>query len=259
MTKVVSKSSVSGVVVACVVVWPSVADGRMRLRLIEGSTELARALTASELRNAGRLAPRAEVGLILGGSEDFDGRMLDWLGWELARTLVGLTNDRRELLPPNDPLEDALGLKAETELLDRRGPENPGRRLEASAVFTAVALIVGVISVGVMMAAPFVELLRLGLNDGRDLELPKGRMTGVKPFFLPGNLPFESSSSSSSPSLTVSLIDPSSTGAVGLINCDVETTFPIAAVGSMLTRLPTAEASICFAAIMLEVLSMTCA
>lgn len=196
----------------------SVADGRMRLRLMEGRIELARELTVSELRKAGRLGPSAEVGLILGGREDFDGRILDD-GWVLARwTLVGLTNDRRELLPPNDPLDDELGLKAETDPVDRRGPENPGRRLEASAVFTAVALIVGVISVGVMMAAPLVELFLLGLNDGRDLELPKGRMTGVKPFFLPPNFPFESSSSSSSPSLTVSLIDPSSTGDDGFIN-----------------------------------------
>lgn len=259
MTKVVSKSSVSGVVwVACDVVLSRVADGRIRLRLMEGRIELERALTVRELRNAGRLAPRADVGLILGGRDDFDGRMLDD-DWELARTLVGLTKDRRELLPPNDPLDDALGLKADTDPLDLRGPENPGRRLEASAVFTAVALIVGVISVGVMMAAPLVELFLFGLKDGRDLELPNGRMTGVKPFFLPGNFPFESSSSSSSPSLTVSLIDPSSTGAVGFISCDVEMTFPIAAVGSMFTLLSTAEASICFAAMMLEVLSMTCA
>ena len=127
--------------------------------------------------------------------------------------LVGLTKERRELLLP--PAEDELlelGLNAETEPLERRGPEN-GRRLDASAVLTAVALIVGIISVGVMMAGPLVDLFFLGLNVGRDLELPKGRITGVKPFFpFDGNLDFGSSSSSSSPSfIDESLIDPSST------------------------------------------------
>lgn len=170
----------------------------------------------------------------------------------LARTLVGRTKLLRELLPPND-VDDELGLKAETDPLDRRGALN-GLLLDASAVFTAVALIVGVISVGVMIDAPLVELFFFGLNVGRDLELPNGLMTGVKPFLLPGNLDF---GSSSSPLADDS--DPSSTAGVGLINCEVGDTTPTAAVGSMLTRLSTADASIDLARMTLDVLSMTCA
>lgn len=179
----------------------------------------------------------------------------------LARTLVGRTKDLRELLLPNDPLEDELGLNDDDELLERRGPAN-GRRLEASAVFTAVALIVGMISVGVMMAGPLDELFFFGLNVGRDLELPNGRITGVNPFFLLfPNFDLGSSSSSSSPSLAEdSPMDPSSTAGVGLIRSDDGvTTLPYAAVASMFKRLSTAEASIGFAKMMLEVLSMTCA
>lgn len=255
VTKVVSNSSGSGVVcVAWLAVPGRVEDGRMRLRLIDGRAELDAilGLTTSELRNAGRRAPpSAEVGWIRGVSDVLEGRMLD-VGWMLARTLVGRTKLLRELLPPND-VDDELGLKAETDPLDRRGALN-GLLLDASAVFTAVALIVGVISVGVMIDAPLVELFFFGLNVGRDLELPNGLMTGVKPFLPPGNLDF---GSSSSPPADDS--DPSSTAGVGLINCDVGDTTPTAAVGSMLTRLSTADASIDLARITLDVLSMTCA
>lgn len=256
VTKVVSKSSGSGVVcVACPFDLSSVADGRIRLRLIDGRMELdgARLPIARELRRAGRLAPRDEVGIIFGDREVREGRMLE-VGWILARTLVGLTKERREL-PPKVALDEELGLKADTDPLDRRGPEN--RRLEASAVFTAVALIVGMISLGVMIAGPFVELFRLGLKVGRERELPKGRMTGVNPFFF-GNFDLSSSSSSSSSFVDDSLIEPSSTAGVGFINCDDgEMPLEIAAVGSIFTRLSTADGSIGFAKMMLDVLSMT--
>lgn len=137
-----------------------------------------------ELRKAGRRGPpNVEVGDIFAAADVLDGR----------------TNERRELLPPNDGTFEELGLNADTDPLERRGPAK-GRRLDATAVFTDVALIVGIISVGVIIAGPFDELFFFGLNVGLDLELPKGRMTGVKPFFFDGNFDFESSSSSSSPS-----------------------------------------------------------
>lgn len=103
----------------------------------------------------------------------------------LALALVGLTKDLRELLePPEKPLVE-LGLNEATPPADeRRGALN--RRLDDSEDFTAVALIVGMISVGVMIAGPFVELFLFGLNEGRDLELPNGRITGVNPFFFEG-------------------------------------------------------------------------
>lgn len=65
---------------ACPVVLSSEADGRIRLRFIEGRMELAvRLLTVSELLNPGlRTAPpSAEDGRIRGVDEVLEGRMLD--------------------------------------------------------------------------------------------------------------------------------------------------------------------------------------
>lgn len=244
VTKVVSKSSGSGVVTeAAAVVLSSDALGRIRFRLIDGTIELdgARLLTTRELRSGGRRAPpNDELGTIRGVNEVLDGRMVE-AGWMFARALVGLTKVLRELLPPDGTLE--LGLKAATDPEERRGPEKPRRDSED---FTAVARIVGMISLGVMIAAPL-ELF-FGLNAGRDLELPNGRMTGVKPFFFCEDF-------ASSSSLTLSLIEPSRTAGVGLINCDVGDTTPTAAVGSIANLPSTADGRI--AAKILEVLSMT--
>lgn len=81
VTKVVSNSSGSGVVcVDCVVDFSREAVGRIRLRLIDGRTELEaiRLLMVRELRSGGRRAPPSDdVGKILGVSEDRDGRMLE--------------------------------------------------------------------------------------------------------------------------------------------------------------------------------------
>ena len=92
----------------------------------------------------------------------------------LALALDGRANERRELLLPNEGLPEALlGENEAIDPLDFLGPAKD-RRLEASAVLTDVALIVGMISVGVMIAGPLAELFLFGLKVGRDRELPKG-------------------------------------------------------------------------------------
>lgn len=122
-----------------------------------------------------------------------------------------------ELPLPPDGADDATD--GATAALDLLGPPN-GRRV--SDDLTAVALIVGVISDGVMIAGPFDDDFFFGLKTGRDLDVPNGRMTGVNFFGA-----FESSSS-----LFVSLIEPSMTAAVGLITEDFgDTTFAFEAVG----------------------------
>lgn len=58
----------------------NVADGRIRLLLIDGKIELegTRLLIVRELRNCGRRAPPSDaVGKILGVDEVLEGRMLD--------------------------------------------------------------------------------------------------------------------------------------------------------------------------------------